>query len=368
MIHNVWILTIGNNDPISSEQALEDLNNGQIINKSIEITMVLSKRDSKAHTRTNVGERWASFDQLRMIKMKIIDSDANNKSISTHMKTSYKVDNKEHDNSGYKIIKVNLEGKMRTIQDSKSDSKNSIKWKNDVNNENEVKLQISTKPTNVEVRRSGLCNKTRVNYNELVLAKPKVNKLIQIPFKFHTPEHVGQALNSDIRSHRIECLFNCFDEIHNSGTLSCPFLRIKIPDGKKFLPTRLSFEVKLTDVLDFYEIKVRMCTNGSKMIQGQDFKVSYAPTVDADSFRLSIALAVSDEMIIVFIDASNAFQTNVISDPNKRIYITLPTMYLEWFQARFPNHPLAKFKNSKELVMQSLRNIQGTKDAGFEWY
>ena len=135
--------------------------------------------------------------------------------------------------------------------------------------------------------------------------------------------------------------------MHNSGTLSCPFLRIKIPDGKNVLPTRLSFEVKLTDVLDFYEIKVRMCTNGSKMIQGQDFTVSYAPTVVADSFRLSIALAASDNMIIVFIDASNAFQTNVISDPNKRIYITLPTMYLEWFRARFPNHPLAKCKNRK---------------------
>ena len=55
--------------------------------------------------------------------------------------------------------------------------------------------------------------------------------------------------------------------MHNSGTLSCPFLRIKIPEGKKVLPTRLSFEAKLTDVLDFYEIKVRMCANGSKMIQ-----------------------------------------------------------------------------------------------------
>ena len=80
----------------------------------------------------------------------------------------------------------------------------------------------------------------------------------------------------------------------NSGTLSCPFLRIKIPDGKKVITTRLSFEVKLTDVLDLYEIKVRMCANGSKMIQRQDFTVSYAPTVDADSFRLSIAIAVSD--------------------------------------------------------------------------
>jgi len=43
-------------------------------------------------------------------------------------------------------------------------------------------------------------------------------------------------------------------------------------------------------------------------------------------------------------------------------------MYLEWFRARFPNHPLAKCQNSKELVMQSLRNIQGTKYASFEWY
>ena len=85
----------------------------------------------------------------------------------------------------------------------------------------------------------------------------------------------------------------------------------------------------MTDVLDFYEIKVRMCANGSKMVQGQDFTVSYAPAVDADSFRLAISIVASDEIILVFIDASNAFQTNVISDPNKRVYITLPTMYLE---------------------------------------
>ena len=62
MRHNVWMFATENNDPISSEQAIEDMKNGQIINKSIEITMVLSKRDSKAYTRTNVGKGWASFD------------------------------------------------------------------------------------------------------------------------------------------------------------------------------------------------------------------------------------------------------------------------------------------------------------------
>ena len=54
------------------------MKNEQVLNKSIEITMVLSKRDSQVYTRTNIGERLASFDQMRMIKIKIIDSDANN--------------------------------------------------------------------------------------------------------------------------------------------------------------------------------------------------------------------------------------------------------------------------------------------------
>ena len=70
-------------------------------------------------------------------------------------------------------------------------------------------------------------------------------------------------------------------------------------------------------------------------------------------------------MIVVFIDASNAFQTDIISDP-KQVYVTLPTMYPEWFRLRFPKNPLVKCKNSKELVMQSLQNIKYTKDVDFE--
>lgn len=46
-----------------------------------------------------------------------------------------------------------------------------------------------------------------------------------------------------------------------------------------------------------------MCANGSNMIQWQDFKVLYVPTVDVESFRLAIAITVSDEVILVLIDA-----------------------------------------------------------------
>ena len=325
--HNVWILAVGNNDPISAEQALQDLKDAQIEGKSAIIKMVLAKRGIDGNQRTNIAERWASFNQMRMVKMKVLDSDA--------LYNIYtEKDPKEKTSSGYKKIKVNLEGLTNVIYDSPKGQADFEKKKVNIPKKHIEKDVVipadSFKDSDVRKaisRRPGLRNRPKVDY--VSLANPKVNKLIQLPTKPHTPEHVGEALNSPIRSHWIECLFNCYDKMHNTGTLSCPFPRNQLPKDKKVLPTRLSFEVSLTDILNFYEIKVRMCANGSRMIQGVDFTSSYSPTVDADSFRLSMNIAASEKMIIVFIDASNASQTNVISDPRKRVYVTLPTMYLE---------------------------------------
>ena len=60
--NNVWILAVGNNDPISAEQALQDLKDAQIEGKSATIKMVLAKRGLDGKQRTNIAERWASFD------------------------------------------------------------------------------------------------------------------------------------------------------------------------------------------------------------------------------------------------------------------------------------------------------------------
>lgn len=48
----------------------------------------------------------------------------------------------------------------------------------------------------------------------------------------------GEALNSDSRSHWIEFMYNCFDTVHNSGTLRYPFPRKNLPKGKKVFPER----------------------------------------------------------------------------------------------------------------------------------
>lgn len=43
------------------------------------------------------------------------------------------------------------------------------------------------------------------------------------------------------------------------------------------------------------------------MIHRQDITVSYVSTVDVDSLRIGITMTALDEMILVFIGASNAF-------------------------------------------------------------
>ena len=195
---------------------------------------------------------------------------------------------------------------------------------------------------------------------------PIVNKVLQLPFRPTAPVHVGKAISGELREHWIDTMFGAYNKMHNTGTLSCPLLKSLLPKDTKILPSKLSFEVKITDIAHFYELKTRFCANGSRQLEGIDFEVSFAPVADADSLRFMITIATSEGMIFIFIDASNAFQTNIISDPKKRHYISIPTMYMEWIKERWHNHPILKYA-AKDLVMQSLRNIQGTKDAGYEW-
>ena len=63
------------------------------------------------------------------------------------------------------------------------------------------------------------------------------------------------------------------------------------------------------------------------MVEGIDFENSYAPTVDADSLRLDISLAAQYCLDLTFFDVSNAFQTNVISDPAIRHFLSMSPLY-----------------------------------------
>ena len=80
-----------------------------------------------------------------------------------------------------------------------------------------------------------------------------------------------------------------------------------------------------------------------------------------------LALASALGMNIIVIDISNAFQSNIIEDLTQRQYISLPAYYLLWLCLRWPNHPILKYA-AKDLVIQTIRKLQGAKDAGTSFF
>jgi len=98
-----------------------------------------------------------------------------------------------------------------------------------------------------------------------------------------------------------------------------------------------------------------------------DFTDSYSPVASIDSIRLLFNLAAASGLIISIIDTSNAFQNSIIFDASERVYLSSPPLYLNWFRQQWPDFHLPSL-NVKELVIQCLKSIQGTKDAGQRWY
>ena len=92
--------------------------------------------------------------------------------------------------------------------------------------------------------------------NYRTISHPKHNIRIHLPIKTKKLEHVGEGLKSKLRENWIQCIYNCYDKIHNSTTFTCPLQRKMVPNKKKVLSVRLSFEVKIIDVIDLYKLNV----------------------------------------------------------------------------------------------------------------
>ena len=87
---------------------------------------------------------------------------------------------------------------------------------------------------------------------------PKINKIIKASCKPPTPLHPGEAMRSKYCSEWLEALFSCFEKMHNTATLSRPFLRKLLPKRTMILSPRLSYEVRTTELDNFFEFKIRL--------------------------------------------------------------------------------------------------------------
>ena len=165
----------------------------------------------------------------------------------------------------------------------------------------------------------------------------------------------------------MQAIFSNNNKQRRSGSLSIPFLRTQLPPNTKIFPLQLAFQVKITDIDNYYKLKSRLCLNGSSMIEGIDFDISFAPVADSSSIRILCSLATLEQMYLIVLDISNAFQSTHITDPSQRHHMSLPAFYLEWFRLRWPNHPILQY-SPRELVIQCLNQIQGARDAGNSFF
>jgi hypothetical protein len=152
-----------------------------------------------------------------------------------------------------------------------------------------------------------------------------------------------------------------------SGTFSAPILRSSIPAHKMVLRPRVTCKVKDTLVPNQYDLYARTCADGSTQRENIDFTDSYSLVASIDSICLLLNLAASKGLLISIMDISNAFQNSIIFDATERVYLSLPPLYLDWFRQHWLDYQLPSL-NIKDMVIQCLKCIQGTRDAGQQWY
>ena len=181
---NTWILTVGSNNPITSSQVLEDIKSNQIDNKTNTIEMWISKRNEQ-HIKKN-QDRWATFNQMKMIQNWAICSDAIDvESVKENTNENRHSNYRKYNTSGYKIIniKVNgetkiLKGKGEKVTDDFQDEK-----------EEDIYQIVIEQPEKLSMT---LKNEKIPNYK--TISKPKHDMLIQLPMKSKKPELVKNLI------------------------------------------------------------------------------------------------------------------------------------------------------------------------------
>jgi hypothetical protein len=241
----------------------------------------------------------------------------------------------------------------------------------------ECYLAKRTAPTRSSLAETrAMFNQIRLTYNReptshdtspLPIIVPVGMRVLSLPSRPTAPSHFGQLSTDPFRNEWLEALFDNYDKMARTGTWSAPILHSDLPITQQILRPRVSFRVKDTDIADNYELQGRTCADGSKQQQYIDFNESYAPVGSIDSIRAIICYAAATSLVLNVMDISNAFQTSIIFDPSERVYLSLPPKFLDWFMSKWLDYQLPTTDPTK-FVIQCLKSIQGTKDAGLRWY
>jgi hypothetical protein len=153
------------------------------------------------------------------------------------------------------------------------------------------------------------------------------------------PEHVGQMVRSPFKMDFKFAHFENYDKMNQTGTWSYPVARSLLPSNAVNLPIHYTYSIKSTETASLWELQVRSCANGARMIESVNFDHSYAPVAMMDSIRVVLALGAAQGKQVFILDIKNAFHNTIKFDPMKCTYNAIPPFFAEYLRLQWNTHP-----------------------------
>ena len=105
-------------------------------------------------------------------------------------------------------------------------------------------------------------------FNQIRYIQEIGNKIISLLKKSSTPDHIGDVINSPLRSDWCVSIFSDCKKMEKFTTFGTPFLRSSLPPDTKILLPRISFRSKIIDIDNKYYLYSRTCEYGSSIFEG----------------------------------------------------------------------------------------------------
>ena len=143
-----------------------------------------------------------------------------------------------------------------------------------------------------------------------------VNNLMALP---KTPATIDEALSGPDRDSWRAAINSEYKSLIKNGTWKEV---ASLPNGRKALPCKWVFKIKLNSQGGIERYKARLVIKGFKQIEGLDYTETFAPVAKFSTIRLMLAVTASLDLEVEQMDFSTAFLNG---DLDEEIYMTGPS-------------------------------------------
>jgi hypothetical protein len=142
-----------------------------------------------------------------------------------------------------------------------------------------------------------------------------INNLLALP---KTPKTVEEALSSPEREQWRVAMQSEYESLIKNGT----WQEVQnVPKGRKALPCKWIFKIKLNSTGGIERYKARLVIKGFKQVEGLDYTETFAPVAKFSTIRLMLAVTAALDLDVEQMDFSTAFLNG---DLQEEIYMSGP--------------------------------------------